>query len=131
MDITISKFVVGFIDRNDRYWFDLFTKPGFRHCLIFGYNKKINKWISFDWTKIGTEITILNNDEYIYVKSEAKKQLGATFIEIKKIQTMYSNWSWIPMYCVSVIKSLIGYKNYFVITPYQLYCALKKDAKEV
>ena len=86
MDIEISKFVVGFIDRNDKYWFDLFTKPGFRHCLIFGYNKKINKWISFDWTKIGTEITILNNDEYIYVKSEAKKQLGATFIEIKKIQ---------------------------------------------
>tara|TARA_Y100000590_G_C15492450_1_gene928342 strand:- start:10 stop:405 length:396 start_codon:yes stop_codon:yes gene_type:complete len=131
MDITISKFVVGFIDRNDRYWFDLFTKPGFRHCLIFGYNKKINKWISFDWTKIGTEITILNNDEYIYVKSEAKKQLGATFIEIKKIQTMYSNWSWIPMYCVSVIKSILGIKKPFIITPYQLYCALNKIGKRV
>ena len=39
---------------------------------------------------------------------------------------MYSNWSWIPMYCVSVIKSILGIKKPFIITPYQLYCALKK-----
>ena len=75
-------------------------------------------------------MNILSDKDINRIILYTRKNKGR-MLEITKPYTMFNNWSWIPMYCVSVIKSLIGYKNYFVITPYQLYCALKKDAKEV
>ena len=39
------------------------------------------------------------------------------------------NWKliWIKEHsCVSFIMRLIGYENWFIWTPYQLFCALKK-----
>ena len=130
MEKSIHRWIIFFTDREDRYWFDMFTRPGFRHCCIAGYVEGLEHWIGFDWGKKGTYMNILSDEDINKIILYTRKNKGR-MLEITKPYTMFNNWSWIPMYCVSVIKSLIGYRNCFVITPYQLYCALKKDAKEV
>tara|TARA_R100001129_G_C5319909_1_gene247353 strand:+ start:942 stop:1349 length:408 start_codon:yes stop_codon:yes gene_type:complete len=123
---TISRWVIYFIDRKSQYWFDFFTKPGFRHCFIYGYDPLTNKWIAFDYALNGVFINILNTKQMLYTHHQILKKHKATAIVIESENKNKRLFNWVPMYCVSAIKYMIGMKNMFVITPYQLFCALKK-----
>ena len=127
---TISRWVIYFIDRKPKYWFDLFTRSGFRHCFIYGYDPLSNAWIAFDFAINGIFINVLTEKQMIYTHNKLLKEHTATALIIENRDKSERTFSWVPMYCVSAIKSMIGMKNRFIITPYQLFCALKNKVSK-
>ena len=81
-----------------------FVKKGFRHCGALGYVQPIQRWVHLEWTHMGVRHILLDDDEMNQI-----------------ISYMYDYT------CVSFVMRLIGYYKWWIFTPYQLYCALKKD----
>ena len=49
-----GEWYVAFEDSGQRYWWDLFTRPGFRHVMAFGYSAQARRWLVYDVTRTGT-----------------------------------------------------------------------------
>jgi len=107
------------------WWIKLLCrKKKFRHVGALGYNPYHDMWYSLQYTHEGIIHQFVTKDELYnilaYFRINDYKVLN---VPVKK------EWKliWIKEHsCVSFIMRLIGYHSWFVFTPYQLYCALKK-----
>jgi hypothetical protein len=123
---TPGVWVVAFIDNGPGFWWDVFSRPGFRHCLAFRYMAEIDAWALVDWGSEGFFIEFLPK-RFITGLIAGVKQSGGCFLEIEAKKMPPRMLPSFPLYCVSVMKHLIGLKDWRVFTPYQLYCALLKN----
>ena len=97
-------------------------KPGFRHCGALHYDTNVEKWIHVEFNHAGIEITILSpiaaanlfDKLYDFEVLVCPKKDDWHLMRIKELS------------CVSFIMRLIGFYRWWIITPYQLYCALLK-----
>ena len=97
-------------------------KPGFRHCGALHYDTNVEKWLHVEFNHAGIETTIrspiaaenLFDKLYDFEILICPKKDDWHLMRIKELS------------CVSFIMRLIGFYRWWIITPYQLYCALLK-----
>lgn len=123
---------VFFVDREELYWFDyLFhTRQGFRHCFVVGYQPQSYQYILMDWMGHKLQMEILHPWRYQQLMEalEEKQHTIVTFrpnVDDESISLLRQPL----LYCVEAVKHLLGIRNFFIWTPYQLYRELlKRDA---
>lgn len=115
---------VVFADREELYWFDrvFHTRSGFRHCFAIGYQPKSYHYILLDWQghKLNLEIMHPWRLDQLMQALESKEHTIVTYrhnVEDESISLMRQPL----LYCVEAVKHLLGIRNFFVWTPYQLY----------
>ena len=105
--------------KDDRLYF---IKDGFRHCGALGYVPLTGKWNHLEWTHKGIRHTTLDDEEVT--------QILTYLAEFQVLRCpVKEQWQLLRIKdytCVSFIMRLIGYYKWWIFTPYQLYCALKK-----
>tara|TARA_R100000656_G_scaffold29038_1_gene25381 strand:+ start:1113 stop:1565 length:453 start_codon:yes stop_codon:yes gene_type:complete len=95
---------------------------GFSHCGALKYIPKLDIWEHIQFTHAGLRTSILNKDE----ASELLSKLYQFEILICPIKNDWHLFRIKELSCVSFIMRLIGFYRWWIITPYQLYCALLK-----
>lgn len=118
----ITRWYIGFTgdyDGQKRHWYDIFTRPGFRHVLALGYDPDLRAYVLYDPTHLGTTITIMTaDDRAVDLLILHVKQTGAWLkVEPGRAQFLFGQWR---LYCVPAIKHLIGSRS-CALTPYGLY----------
>lgn len=111
--------IVGF-GGEPRLWWMKFLKKGFYHCFVVLGNGF--EWILIDPLAHFTDTIILKNvDVKGYLSSKGYKLVTAT----PQIPA-YSKPKFAFHTCVENVKRLLGIKNPYILTPYQLFCFLDK-----
>jgi len=100
-----------------------FLKKGFKHCGAISYNSKHDSWIHLEYTHAGIRLSHLD-----------KKELEDMLAYLKQFKVLRcpvkDQWHLIrfkDLTCVAFMMRLIGFYKWYIITPYQLYCALIKQ----
>lgn len=100
-----------------------FLKKGFKHCGAISYNSKHDSWIHLEYTHAGIRLSHLD-----------KKELEDMLDYLKQFKVLRcpvkDQWHLIrfkDLTCVAFMMRLIGFYKWYIITPYQLYCALIKQ----
>jgi hypothetical protein len=105
-------------------WWQIFTRHhrGFGHCSAFGYDPATRIWLYVDWTASGLAVYSFDDQtvETLLCAFAARGVILESDVGDARV-----NLPSLPLYCVSVVKHLIGYKG-FAVTPWQLYRALKR-----
>jgi hypothetical protein len=99
-----------------------FLKKGFKHCGALNFDPEKNVWIHLEYTHAGIKHSLLS-----------KEQLENMLFYLKDYEVLRcpekEQWQLFrikDMTCVSFIMRLIGFYKWYILTPYQLYCALIK-----
>jgi len=112
--------------RVESHWLvKLFCGNWYRHCGALGYNPEHDIWFGLEYTHKGVTQTMYTKEEI----SHTLDYLRHNNYPVLKVPVKPS-WKliWLKEHtCVSFIMRLIGYENWFIWTPKQLYCALKKN----
>ncbi|MBP2290728.1 hypothetical protein [Azospirillum rugosum] len=58
----VREWLVFFADGERFAWWDIWTRPGFRHVLAAGYDVEAERWVIFDPRATGTTILLLHQD---------------------------------------------------------------------
>lgn len=97
-------------------------KPGFSHCGALHYDINVEKWINMEFTHAGIKVDILSP---IAAENLFEKLYDFEIL----VCPQKDDWHLMrikELSCVSFIMRLIGFYRWWIITPYQLYCALLK-----
>lgn len=71
----ISEWFVVFGDlAAGRSWWDVFTRPGFRHVFAFGFCVEAQAWVLFDVRMYGLEVCVLSRVEVEVILTAAQLQ---------------------------------------------------------
>ncbi len=126
-----GKWIIVFQDSEKKHWWDIFTAKGFRHCSALKYLYQLDKWVMIDWCTSGLFIEFLPSNIVDTIIVNVNDQKGA-FVEIDMMSRSPRFAPFLPLYCVTAVKELIGLRKWSVITPKQLYCALiRLGAKKI
>lgn len=98
------------------------------HVCAITYDPVHKVWLLADWNMYNLGIQILTTEEADILFS--MMWYGATFVRFTSEQPDSATTRSVCLYCVSMIKHLLGVKS-LAITPYQLFCALKKRGGRV
>lgn len=120
--------IVGFVDCPLPWWYRIFCRRYFRHCFALRYNERYGLWIFMEWTARGMFVEEYHGP-YVDMILEEAAQRG-TLVSYKAEPMDQISVPWQPLYCVSWLKHLLNIPG-FAITPYQLFCELRKRGGEV
>tara|TARA_B100000131_G_scaffold303164_1_gene326978 strand:- start:2776 stop:3168 length:393 start_codon:yes stop_codon:yes gene_type:complete len=129
MEYIQYQWIVYFYSPQKVKWFQKWRKKGFHHCGAIRYDPEKKTWINLE--VINSQVLLENLDrEEVEKMIKGIKRLNGTTVQLtRRILTKNPSifeW-WIKEHsCVSFVQRLIGMKRWFIFTPYQLYCALKK-----
>ena len=96
-------------------------KPNFGHCGALQYLPDQKIWIDLQGNHSGISLDILTEDE-------ATTKLSYLYPYKILICPVKHDWHFANLNllsCVSFMMKLIGFYRWWIITPYQLYCALR------
>lgn len=122
-----TRWYLVFTDTEGRWWWDVFTRPGFRHVYALrwdGWN-----WLLFNPSAEFSDIAIIAATSEDALPSLVPP--GATVLEVEAFRRrdrIRGRW-WIgPMTCVEQVKALLGLPVGWVFTPWQLFRFLTRCA---
>ena len=95
-------------------------KPNFGHCGALQYIPKKKIWIDLQGTHNGIQVLILTPEE----ATDKLKYLHPYEILICPVKEDWHFTNLNLLSCVTLMMKLIGFYRWWIITPYQLYCAL-------
>ena len=96
-------------------WWVIFLRKSFNHCCFI--EEVGNKFKCSEKCNDGVSCDLITNEEYKYFD---KYPMVVTSRKVKYYPVN-------AITCVQYLKKLLGIKNIFVFTPYQLYKFLKKE----
>ena len=100
-----------------------FLKPGFRHC--FAVVHDTDNWIIYDPLAHQTEISAYP-DAPAGALIDWYRGLGHVVVATEIQPAPLRPVLWRPFTCVEAVKRILGLHAARVITPWQLFCCLKK-----
>ena len=119
----MSTALVVFSDNAGAWWLKL-LKPGYRHCFAILETDRGCIWID----PLSNSLTIKPLEGYeLAGLLKWYKDQGMRVLKVNVDEGTSRPHSWAPMTCVEVVKRLIGRRDWSILTPWQLYCALKKN----
>jgi len=126
-----TEFLVYFFENEDGHKHTRKFKKGYKHCGVIGYDVTTKHWIIIEYIfgQLLVE-TITDQTADAFFRMIRMKNGVVLKGEMKHKRTGFPSFmgSWIKEHsCVSYVQRLIGYNKWWIFTPYQLYCALKKD----
>ena len=99
-----------------------FLKKGFKHCGVLGYLPKTHQWVHLEWTHAGIRHILLEGDEIDNILGFMKN-----FQVLRcPVRNQWHLFRVKDFTCVTFIMRLIGFYKWYILTPYQLFCALRK-----
>ena len=118
------KWIICFCESKNIGLWKLFTKYryGFSHVYAVRYEPELDLWQKVEITTNGFDFKTLKGEKA--TELVLNMHLGGECIEIDvKDKPIY-----IPrlFYCVSFIKHLCNIRKFWILTPYQLYCELRR-----
>ena len=118
------KWIICFCESKNIGLWKLFTKNrrGFSHVYAVRYEPELDLWQKVEITTNGFDFKTLKGEKA--TELVLNMHLGGECIEIDvKDKPIY-----IPrlFYCVSFIKHLCNVRKFWIWTPYQLYCELRR-----
>jgi len=118
------KWIICFCESKNIGLWKLFTKYryGFSHVYAVRYEPELDLWQKVEITTNGFDFKTLKGEKA--TELVLNMHLGGECIEIEvKDKPIY-----IPrlFYCVSFIKHLCNVRKFWIWTPYQLYCELRR-----
>ena len=106
MEHIRNEWLVFFYSPYNPPWYTKWRKKGFIHCGAMYFNKQFDCWVVVEGLYGQLLIELIG-----------KEQLNHNF---------RGEW-WVKEHsCVSYIQRMIGLRNFWLFTPYQLFCALRK-----
>lgn len=122
----MTKALIVFSDNTGVWWLK-YLKAGFRHCFIILETDRGCVWV--DPLSSSFTIKILEGYE---LNSLVRwyRESGMRVLSVSVPAHGGKPFAWAPMTCVEVVKRLIGVRDPFVLTPWQLYKAIKGTKSE-
>lgn len=124
LNIANQKAWVVFSGQTDLPWLR-FLKPGFRHCFVLLNDGK--HWVSFDplsnYTDIAVQHVPAGFDLPGWLKNRGHKVASATLKRTPKPAPF------MLFTCVEAVKRVLGLREKFIFTPWQLYCHLTQQGE--
>lgn len=112
-----------------RHWWNLFTRSGFEHIVIFTYLERNAVWVYFDWSTSGFKTWVLSPREMSDVVGSLGER-NATFVRMARREGVVK-FGFAPAYCVTIVRHIIGIPGWAFMTPYYLYRKMIKLGAEV
>ena len=129
--LSSGRWIIVFFDAGNRRWWDIFTRPGFRHCLALRYLEPMDAWASVDWGNEGLFVDFVPK-RFVDALILGVDDCGGAFLEFDAMPAQRRLLPPFFPYCVTTMKHILGIRDFTIITPWQLYCALrKKGAKTI
>ena len=119
-----KEWLVYFYESEDHPYSDWlrFLQKGFKHCGAISYSAKHKLWIHLEFTHAGIRLSYLDS-----------KDIETMLFYLKKFKVLRcpvkDDWHLFRIKdttCVTFVMRLIGFYKWYILTPYQLYCALIK-----
>lgn len=105
-------------------------RPGFSHAFVFRYDAVSGQWINCEWCAARLHIEVLP-PEIVNATLQYMKESGFAVLAFTVENNGPVFLPRMPVYCISWIKQLLGVRRCWALTPWQLFCALKKRGAEV
>ncbi len=118
---SVSDFYVGFSSDTDLFFLK-FLKRGFRHCFLF-FGDEFQTFV-LDPVSNKIELSLLP-----FGVEKTKKMFEQKQISVIKVCKNYKPKMKVKtgiFTCVEVVKRVLGISNFFILTPFRLYCFLQK-----
>lgn len=116
--------------RRSRWW-DIITRPGFKHCWAYTRHPNMEGWLAIDNTTGGTQMrfypdqTLIDHD--FTDMSEVIHAEGGIVLPANALMNEDYLPRFMPLTCVELIRQLLGIRERLVITPFQLYKYIVKN----
>jgi len=118
----VQSWMVAFLDTdNPPRWWHRFVKPGYRHCLAFGFDGRA-------WLQVDCMLNLLDVRSFADAEMTLVLEVLASHrarILVLERTVVSRGILRIPIYCVSTVKHLLGVRCW-ALTPWQLYRALER-----
>ncbi|MGE5476562.1 MAG: hypothetical protein ACM3Q1_07910 [Bacteroidales bacterium] len=119
--------LVVFADATDLWWLRL-LRPGFRHCFVA--LRHGGGWVVVDPMSHYTAVASFPLSEDFDLIGWYR-QHGLTVVPVKKNTPDKRVAPFMPHSCVETVKRILGIREFWVVTPWQLFCHLNKTGKYV
>ena len=109
-------------------WYTKWRKKGFTHVGAMNFYPKFNCWLVLEGLYGRLHVELIDGPEAQKILSYVKR-LNGKVLKGREMDTpnFRGEW-WVKEHsCVSYIQRLIGLRSFWMFTPYQLFCALKKN----
>lgn len=107
-----------------KHWIFRFLDEEIQHVYAMRKSEGEQFWIIIDPLNSFTKVDMVLVDEYPHPRCFAGED--AVILPIRTtINTERNRWTPCVFNCVEVVKSLLGIKDFWVFTPYQLFNRLK------
>lgn len=98
--------------RERRFLIDVFTGPGFRHCLAFAFDPGGERWLIYDVTRRGTAILALTGAQFPDWLTTMKVRERARVLQYDlPDHAPHRFWLQTGMWCVTAIIHLVGLRS--------------------
>jgi len=117
---TVQNWIVVFKDDKATGPWRWLTRRGFRHVLLIGYSPEWRVWVVYDPLFNGTFLQIAD-DTTIDAVIDGFERQGAVMLQVTTRRPAKVIWTLPPLYCVDLVKMVLGVSAWWVKTPFQLY----------
>lgn len=109
---------------NTEIWYLFWLRKGFKHCYLIIQDN--GKWISIDPMSSHIDVVVHNLASDFCLATWLKDE-GMCVVPVRHRKPVVKSLpaSWVS--CVEVTKRVLGIRNWWIWTPYQLYKHLEKD----
>ncbi len=122
----MKKALIVFSDNSGAWWLKL-LKPGYRHCFAMVETDRGILWV--DPLSNSLTLKILEGYE-LNALVRWYRETGLKVVNVPLETTRRKPFCWAPMTCVEVVKRLVGIRDPFIVTPWQLYRLLNRTKSE-
>ena len=117
---TKCKYYLIYEDKENTYWWSKFLKTGYKHVFALYFDGLF--WSRLDFTIGWVQFDVLTYKTHATIKDIIKGQnVTAQYVETWRIPRYRVRMFLAPWTCTEMMKSLLGIRAWWVITPYQLF----------
>lgn len=117
--------IVCFTESQNRGPWRLFTfwRKKFGHCFVVDFDAQTKTWIMAECASERMNINIFRGKQRDILIGDLTMNAICVDASGEMTMTYFPRW----LYCVSFVKHFLGMKKWWILTPYQLYCELRKN----
>lgn len=117
--------IVVFAETKNLGTWKLFTwwRKGFSHVFVLDYNAELDVWIKAECASERMKFEMYKDEQADILIGDVSSRCTCVDARGSMNNIYFPRW----LYCVSFVKHFLGIKKWWILTPYQLYCELRKD----
>jgi|TARA_B100001250_G_scaffold322572_1_gene285817 hypothetical protein len=122
-----NEWLIFFYTPYNQAWYTKWRKKGFTHVGAMSFNPEFNCWLMVEGLYGRLQVELLDKDEADKIITYVKKLHGIVLKGKDIITPEFRGEWWVKEHsCVSYMQRLLGLRRFWLFTPYQLFCALRK-----